>query len=170
MGKSVNTVCKWITSVGFFVNKRTNNKLLFTHWANGKWIKENRLGFHCPFEIAAYKYLYICIYIQYLYIQYVLPFQYFNIRKTKLTENGNFRLFAANGKRKGKLLFVFCKQKYKSVFLGQQTINGYQHLQFQQTCQSMRTPYHLFFKKEIWPRKAISHPPPHDISFSFLLY
>ncbi len=40
----------------FFVNKRTNDKLPFTRWANGERIKENRLGFRFPFEKAAYKY------------------------------------------------------------------------------------------------------------------
>jgi hypothetical protein len=42
----------------------------------------------------------------------------------ELSENGSFRLFAADGKR-------------KFVFLGQQTINGNQRLLFQQTCPSM---------------------------------
>jgi hypothetical protein len=37
-------VCKRITSVCFFI-KRTINKLPFARWANGKRIKENRLGF-----------------------------------------------------------------------------------------------------------------------------
>jgi hypothetical protein len=43
----------------------------------------------------------------------------------ELTENGNFRLFAANGKGIGKLPFVFCKRKTEVVFLDRQTINGY---------------------------------------------
>jgi hypothetical protein len=40
---------------------------------------------------------------------------------TEKTENGNFRLFSANG-------------KWKFVFLGQQTMNGNRCLLFQQTC------------------------------------
>jgi hypothetical protein len=48
----------------------------------GKQIKENRLGFHFSFEIAAFILLKIAAYI---YIQ-----------KTELMENGNFLLFAAN--------------------------------------------------------------------------
>jgi hypothetical protein len=36
-------------------------------------------------------------------------------RKTELAENGNFRLFAANGKNgNGKLPFVCCKRKRKT--------------------------------------------------------
>ncbi len=56
MGKSCKSVqfalsvCKRITSVRFFVNKRTNGKLPFARWANGKRIKENRLGFRFLFE------------------------------------------------------------------------------------------------------------------------
>jgi hypothetical protein len=42
----------------------------------------------------------------------------------ELTENSNFRLFAANG-------------KWKFVFLCWQKINGNQHLLFQQMCPSM---------------------------------
>jgi hypothetical protein len=34
--------------------------------------------------------------------------------KTKLTENENFRFFAANGRWEGKLLFVCCKWKWKT--------------------------------------------------------
>ncbi len=47
---------------------------------------------------------------------------YMYIRKTKLkeTETANFRLFAANG-----------DGKRKSIFLGQQTINGHRLLLFQ---------------------------------------
>jgi hypothetical protein len=52
----------------------------------------------------------------------MLLFQY--IQKTKLTENGNFFLFTANGKQ-------------KFVFLTPQTINGKQCLLFQQRCPSM---------------------------------
>ncbi len=37
------------TSVCSVLNKRTNNKVLFGQWANGKRIKENRLGFRNPF-------------------------------------------------------------------------------------------------------------------------
>ncbi len=41
----------------FFVNKWTNDKLPIAQWANGKRIKENRLGFRFPFEAAAYIYI-----------------------------------------------------------------------------------------------------------------
>jgi hypothetical protein len=53
-----------------------------------------------------------------VYIYTVYP------RKTELTENGNFRLFAENKKR-------------KFVFLGRQTIHGKQRVLCQQTCPSM---------------------------------
>ncbi len=66
----------------FFVNKRTNDKLLFVWWANGKRIKENRPGW-LPFSIFClkqqhavhiYKYIdinifmFICIYVIYVYL------------------------------------------------------------------------------------------------------
>jgi hypothetical protein len=44
-------------------------------------------------------YMYVCIYIY---------------RKTELTENGNFRLFAANGNGNCKLSPVRCKRKRKT--------------------------------------------------------
>jgi hypothetical protein len=59
----------------------------------------------------------------------------FRKRKTELTENGNFRLFAENGN--GKLPFVCLKRKRKLVFLGRQMINGNRRVLFQQTCPSM---------------------------------
>ncbi len=45
----------------------------------------------------------------------------------ELKDNGNLCMFAANGKR-----------KRKSVFLGRQMINSNQCLLFQQTCPSMQ--------------------------------
>jgi hypothetical protein len=45
-------------------------------------------------------------------------------RKAKLTENGNFRLFAANGRRKRHTSMCFLQtenRKRKFVFLGQKT-------------------------------------------------
>jgi hypothetical protein len=50
-------------------------------------------------------------------------FPEFRKRETELTEDGNLRLLAANGK--GKPMFVV---------LGRQTINGNRRLLFQQTC------------------------------------
>jgi hypothetical protein len=44
---------KRITSVCFFVNKRTNDKLPFARWSNCKRIKENRQSFRFPIEMAA---------------------------------------------------------------------------------------------------------------------
>ncbi len=43
------------TSVCFFVNKRENDKLLFARWANGKWIRQNHLGFRFPFYFFFHK-------------------------------------------------------------------------------------------------------------------
>ncbi len=56
-----------------------------------------------------YIYIYICIHI------------YVN------TENGHFRLFAANG-----------NGKWNYVFIGRQEINGNRRLLFQPTCPSIR--------------------------------
>ncbi len=52
------------TSISFFVNKRTNDKLPFARWVNDKRIKENRWGFRFPFETAAYLQIYIYIYTE----------------------------------------------------------------------------------------------------------
>jgi hypothetical protein len=49
---------KGITSVCFFINKWTINKLPFAQSANGKRIKEYRLGFRFPYEMATYKFEY----------------------------------------------------------------------------------------------------------------
>jgi hypothetical protein len=61
-----------------------------------------------------------------------------NIWKTELTENSNFRLFAANRRRKRQtsVCFLQTKRKTEVWFLGRQTINSNQHLLFQQTCPS----------------------------------
>jgi hypothetical protein len=67
-------------------------------------------------------------------------FPEFRKRKTELTEIGNFRLFYANGKRKQQTKNKFAANgngKRTFVFLGRQTINGKQHLLFQQKCPSM---------------------------------
>ncbi len=68
--------------------------------------------------------MYMCRYV-YMYIC-IIVYVYMYIRKTKITENGNFRLFAANGK--GKRTFVF---------LCLQTINGNRHSLCQPPCPSM---------------------------------
>jgi hypothetical protein len=44
------------TSVCFIINRRTNDKLPFAPWANGKRINKNRLGFRFRFETATYIY------------------------------------------------------------------------------------------------------------------
>ncbi len=54
-------------------------------------------------------------------------------QKTEPTENGNFRIFAANGKRKRKTSVYLAANgngKRKSVFLGRKTINGNRRLLF----------------------------------------
>ncbi len=123
MGNSVQSVCKRTFSVCFFVIKRTNYKLPFARWANGKWIKENRLGFRYPSEKAAYKYKH----------EFIHTFT----RETELTENGNFRLFAAIGKLKRQTSVCLLQTetgngKRKFVFLGLLTINGNRRLCFSQ--------------------------------------
>ncbi len=65
---------------------------------------------------------------------YMLPFQYIYIRKTELTDNGKFRLFAANRKRQRQTSVCFMqtgKWKRKFVFLGRRTIKGNRRLLFQ---------------------------------------
>jgi hypothetical protein len=80
-------------------------KLPFARWANGKRIKENRPGVRSPFS----------------------P----HVSMSELTENGNTRLFAANGKRKRQTFVCLQKNgKRKFVFLGRQTINGNRRLLF----------------------------------------
>ncbi len=54
-------------------------------------------------------------------------------QKTEPTENGNFRIYAANGKRKRKTSVYLAANgngKRKSVFLGRKTINGNRRLLF----------------------------------------
>jgi hypothetical protein len=125
------SVCKWTTSVCFFVNKRTNDKLPFARWANGKRIKENCLGFRFridvyifrfPFETAAYMYIHlengIHIYGKWNILLY--------IRKTVLTENGSFCSFAAKEKRKWPNFRLFAahgNRKWNFIFLVLQTKN-----------------------------------------------
>jgi hypothetical protein len=54
------------------------------------------------------------LYIMYMYIEYSSVFYIYIYAKWNLTENSNFRLFAANGKRKWQLLFDRCKWKQKT--------------------------------------------------------
>jgi hypothetical protein len=61
---------------------------------------------------------------------YLVPFSVYCIYKRE-TETANFRLFAANGNR-----------KLKFVFLGQQTISGNRRLLFPQTCPSLTKAIH----------------------------
>ncbi len=69
MGKCVWSVCRRVTSLCFFVSKRTNNTLPFARWANDRRIKENRLGFRFPFETAAYIYVYTVVYSIYILLR-----------------------------------------------------------------------------------------------------
>jgi hypothetical protein len=46
--------------------------------------------------------------------------------KTKLIENGNFRLFSANRKGKRQISVCLLQTKTENVFLDWQTINGNQ--------------------------------------------
>jgi hypothetical protein len=114
--KFVQFVSKRITSVRFFVNKRTNSELPFARWANSNGLRKIARASvfrlkrqHIKIDIYVYIYLYIHIYI-YIYIYIftcMLPFQ-----------------------------CIYAKQKF--VFLGPQTINGTRHLLCQPTCRSMQ--------------------------------
>jgi hypothetical protein len=57
----------------------------------------------------------------------------------ELTENGNFRLFAANGKQKRQTSVRLLQMRTENEvdFLGGQTINSNRRLLFQQTCPSV---------------------------------
>ncbi len=70
-------------------------------------------------------------------------FPEFRKRKTELTEDGNLRLLAANGK--GKPMFVV---------LGRQTINGNRRLLFQQTCLFIEKCHSGFYILSFPPRGA----------------
>jgi hypothetical protein len=59
------------------------------------------------------------------------------VGKMELTEISNFRLFAANGKRKRPASVCFLQMESGSLFFGRQKINGNRCLLFQQTCLSM---------------------------------
>jgi hypothetical protein len=72
MGKSVYSVCKRITSVSFFVNKRTNEKLLFAWRAN---VSRLRKSHGLPFSIFCSKWQHI---YRYIYI-YVYRYRYVDI-------------------------------------------------------------------------------------------
>ncbi len=87
---------KQITSVCFFENKWTNNKLPLARWVNGKRIKENRLGFRFLFETAAFTTVFMyCMFIHMLQFHCI---QYMETGKRKFvflglqTINGNRRL------------------------------------------------------------------------------
>jgi hypothetical protein len=61
-------------------------------------------------------------------------------KKPELTENRNFRLFAANtkGKRQTSICLLQMEtENWKFVFIGRQTINSNRRLLFQQTCPSL---------------------------------
>ncbi len=109
-------VWKWIISVCFFVNKRTNDKLLSVQWANCKHINENRLGFHfpvspCPRPLCPYihvsmsPFLHVSclhVYVSCFHV-FMFPCGYLHVSRIPQTENGT------NGK--WKLPTVCCKQK-----------------------------------------------------------
>ncbi len=130
MGRSLQSLCKRITSVCFLVSKRTKNKLPFTLWANGKQIKENHLDFYFLFEVWNRQQIYIGIYIHCSDIY----------MESGTNRNGNFCLFAANGKWKWQtsVCLQHTEMKNGSLFsFGRQMINGNQQMLFQQTCTSM---------------------------------
>jgi hypothetical protein len=62
-----------------------------------------------PFESAAYTSIYVYM--------YMLPFQYiYTVQRMELMENSNFRLFAANGKRKWQTSVCFLQTENLSLF------------------------------------------------------
>jgi hypothetical protein len=105
-----------------FLRQQTNKRQLpFARWANGKRIKENRMGFRFPFSVW-------CLYLHVNGIPHAengtngkrqLPFVFFK----RETEMANFRFFFVCWKLK--------RKKRKFVFLGRRTINGNPRLLFQ---------------------------------------
>jgi hypothetical protein len=57
--------------------------------------------------------------------------------RTEQIKNGNFRLFAANGKQEEQSSVCLSKTEQKFVFLGRQTINSNRRLLFQHMCPSI---------------------------------
>ncbi len=98
--------CKLITFICFFINKRTNNKLLFVQSANGKRMKENHLGFRSPFDVSMSPCLHLHLSISpCLHVSMSMSRDFKFLKGIKeLIEN-----------RKWQLLFVFCKQKTETA-------------------------------------------------------
>ncbi len=170
MGKSVK-------SVSFFVNNRIIDKLLFARWAHGKPIKENRPGFWQHIKNIK---IYIYIYIHTHTPKHTLTHPYTPTRthtqkhhthtythtshthtraKNGINKNGNFRLFAANGKRK-QHTYRSCAPngngKWMFVFLGRQTIISNWFLLFQQTCPSILSLYRYKSEWCEWCKELVS--------------
>ncbi len=103
----------------FFVHKRTNDKLLFARWANGKRIKEICLNFHFPFEVSMSMsqclsvFMLWCLRVSMSPCLHVFTFPEFSKWGLELTENGNFLYFLQTENGHGKLPFVCSKQKRK---------------------------------------------------------
>jgi hypothetical protein len=109
MGKSV---CERITSVCFFVNKRTNDKLRLPDEQTVNGLR--KITWTSVFRINVYIYMYIYIYIFFTYVyssisaykyiqiygQWNYIYVYINILSENGTNDGNLRLFAPSGKGK----------------------------------------------------------------------
>jgi hypothetical protein len=81
------------------------------------------------------------------------------MRKTKLTENGYFHLFFANGKTEMVNFTLFAANgngTHNFVFLGRKTINGNRRLLFQHTGPSLFILYLSLFKTHLQRTRHIS--------------
>ncbi len=119
---------------------RTNNKLPFARWAKINILRKIvwalfPLDFvslsmssclHVSISPCSMSHVYVSIFMFPCLKVHVSMFPKFRKQKKELTKNSNFFLFAANGNRKRKF-----------VFLGLQTINSSQRFLLQQTCPSM---------------------------------
>jgi hypothetical protein len=117
-------------SVCFFFNNWTNAnfKLHDEQTVNRLWKIVSASVFHLKQQ-----HIYICC-----------PFNIYSIGKFELTENGNFRLFAANGKQKRQTSVCLLRTDMENgclfSFAGKLLICN-RRLLFQQTCSSMEIPF-----------------------------
>jgi hypothetical protein len=130
-----------------FVSSSTNgqnDKLPFARWANGKRIKENRLGFLFPVGVSISPCLYVSISM----------FREFRKRKMEPTEIGNFHLFVANGKRKTSI----CLLKTEPELCFSWSANDKRQLMIAVSANvSMYTDLIPLYQPFIWVRTTVSN-------------
>jgi hypothetical protein len=86
------------------------------------------------------------------------------VRKTELTENSNFHLFAAITENRNGKLAANRNGTRKFVFLGWQTVNGNRRLLFQPTCSTMLN-IHIKFNSQTVARLKKLFPKQHHTCY-----